>query len=343
MALQGIDVSNWQNGIDLSAVGVDFVICKATQGTSYVSPDCDRQMQQAMRSGRLVGVYHYINGAGVDGEARHFANSIKGYLGKAIIALDWESEQNSAWGNTSYLDSLVAKVKELTGVTPFIYASLSAFPWSIAQKYGCGTWVAQYANMNATGLQANPWNEGAYTCDIRQYSSCGRLGGYGGNLDLNKAYMSREDWQRWSGGAASGGTTSTPEPSSPSDSVLSLAVGVMQGKYGNGDARKAALGNRYDEVQAFINHIASASVATLANEVMRGDYGNGDTRKIVLGNRYNEVQAQVNRFAGTSVATKDAQTLAKEVIQGKYGNGEARRKALGNRYDEVQAIVNKIA
>lgn len=37
MALNGIDISNWQAGIDLSVVPCDFVIAKATQGTSYIS------------------------------------------------------------------------------------------------------------------------------------------------------------------------------------------------------------------------------------------------------------------------------------------------------------------
>ena len=32
----------------------------------------------------------------------------------------------------------------------------------------------------------------AYTCVMRQYSSCGRLNGWAGNLDLNKFYGGRE-------------------------------------------------------------------------------------------------------------------------------------------------------
>lgn len=56
-----------------------------------------------------------------------------------------------------------------------------------------------------------------------------------------------------------------------------------EGKYGNGDARKTALGSRYDEVQDMINHISTASASTLASEVKAGKYGNGDTRKSALG------------------------------------------------------------
>ena len=316
--MQGIDISNWQNGIDLDVLPIDFAICKATQGAGYVSPDCDRQMQQAMKRGLLVGVYHYVDGAGVDAEATHFANSIKGYLGKAIIAIDWESEQNSAWCNASYLDDLTAKVKKLTGVTPFIYASQGSFPWDVAKKNGCGTWVAQYASMDATGLQATPWNEGAYTCDIRQYSSCGRLSGYNGNLDLNKAYMTREGWARWAGGD---GSPEAPQPSTSnnaSGSTLALAIGVVRGEYGNGDQRKAALGNRYDEVQSLIDHIASSDAETLAVEVKAGRYGNGDDRKAVLGDRYDEVQGIVNGDGGGIVYTvQPGDTLSD--IAARYG------------------------
>ena len=32
MTLKGIDISNWQNGINLNAIDADFVIVKATEG-----------------------------------------------------------------------------------------------------------------------------------------------------------------------------------------------------------------------------------------------------------------------------------------------------------------------
>ena len=323
MALQGIDISNWQKGINLDALAIDFAICKATQGASYVSPDCDRQMQQAMKRGLLVGVYHYINGAGVDAEAKHFANSIKGYIGKAIIALDWEGEQNSAWGKTSYLDALVAKVKELTGVTPLIYASRSAFPWEVAKKHGCGTWVAQYANMNATGLQGTPWNEGAYSCTIRQYSSCGRLNGWSGNLDLNKAYIDAAQWQQF---AAVNGSAAqpAPTPAAPATGVdsmdaLDLVAGVFAGKYGNHDERKANLGGRYDEVQNMVNHICNASTDELAKETWAGKYRNGSERKAILAHRYDEVMAVINGNVSNSqtYTVKSGDTLSG--IAAKFG------------------------
>lgn len=342
--LNGIDVSNWQNGINLAAVPADFVICKATQGNSYVSPDCVRQVEQGAAAGKLIGTYHYISGSGAVAEADFYLNNIKNWIGKYMMCLDWESNQNSQWGNESYLKQVAQRIIERTGIHPVIYVQqsrLSAVK-AIADELNCGLWVAQYANMDQTGYQATPWNEGAYTCAIRQYSSAGRLSGYSGNLDLNKFYGDRNAWLKYCNpdGAHedTGGSTTPSQPASPTGSTLDLVVGVMQGEYGNGDARKAALGSRYDEVQDMINHISSASASTLASEVKSGKYGNGETRKIALGSRYDEVQKIVN---GSS---KSVSAIADEVIAGKWGNGNDRKnklQAAGYDYNAVQAEVNK--
>lgn len=202
MAMQGIDISGWQAGIDLSKVPCDFVIVKATQGVNFVSEACDSQVQQAISLGKPFGFYHYVGGSGAQAEADFFVNHCAGYFGKGIPCIDWESAENAAWGNTGYLKQLVQRVIDRTGVKPLIYASASAFPWDVAQALDCGAWVAQYASNNATGYQDSPWNEGAYDCAIRQYSSAGRLAGYNGNLDLDKAYMDADGWAKYVGAAS---------------------------------------------------------------------------------------------------------------------------------------------
>lgn len=296
MAMNGIDISNWQKGIDLASVPCDFVIAKATQGTGYTSPDCVRQVEQAMSIGKKVGVYHYIGGQGAVAEMDFFIDSIKNWVGKVMIVLDWESGENSAWGNIGYLEQCIARVKERTGIPPVVYASASVFPWDLCKKHNCGTWVAQYANNKPTGYQDAPWNEGKYGCTMRQYSSTGRLPGYGGNLDLNKFYGDAATWDKYANpnGAEQPQPAPQPQPTAPQGSTLELADRLMRNEFGSGDARRAALGSRYGEVQEFINHIASASVDTLAAEVMAGKYGNGDVRKRVLGSRYKAVQDKIN-------------------------------------------------
>ena len=47
MAMNGIDISSYQSGINLTVVPCDFVITKATEGTGYVNPDYERAYAQA--------------------------------------------------------------------------------------------------------------------------------------------------------------------------------------------------------------------------------------------------------------------------------------------------------
>ena len=213
MTMNGIDIASYQSGIDLTVVPCDFVIIKATQGTGYVNPDCDRAYQQAKRAGKLRGTYHYVGGGNAVAEADYYINNIKGYLKDGLLAIDWEAEQNSAWGNEAYLEQLVRRVIERTGIKPLIYSMASRYAQvaAVAKKLDCGLWIAEYADMNPTGYQAHPWREGAYACAIRQYASTGRLNGWGGNLDLNIAYMARDQWAKY----VNPGGKPAPAPSKP--------------------------------------------------------------------------------------------------------------------------------
>ena len=79
-----------------------------------------------------------------------------------------------------------------------------------------------------------------------------------------------------------------------------LAREVIEGKYGNGEDRKNALGDRYAEVQARVNEIlapatdSTVDILDLVRKTIRGDFGNGEDRKSALGSNYDEVQKQVN-------------------------------------------------
>lgn len=288
--MNGIDVSGWQQGINIDAVPSDFVISKATQGQSYVNPDCDRVVQACIRLGKPWGVYHYIDGSGASGEAEFFINNCRNYVENGLLILDWESIQNNAWRDEGYLERVIERVKELTGVPPLVYASLSVFPWNVCHRQNCGTWVAQYADNDPTGYQRSPWNEGAYSCVIRQYSSTGRLSGYNGNLDLNKAYITREQWAKYAN--PKGGSNVPQKPSQPVTNGIDVdatAIDVIRGKYGNGAARKQALGANYAKVQSRVNVLLDKATRT-----MRGEYGNGDSRRRSLGADYSAVQSIVN-------------------------------------------------
>jgi lysozyme len=227
--MQGIDISNWQRGIDLSRVPCDFVIVKSTEGMTYVDPCCDGFVQQAIGLGKLWGFYHYVTGGDPEAEADFWVRQTSGYFRAGIPCVDWESGGNRAWGDVDYLRRFVQRVIDKTGVKPLIYASATSFPWGVCDELDCGAWVAQYASNNTTGYQDHPWNEGAYDCVIRQYSSAGRLAGYNGNLDLDKAYMTKEQWARYAD------PDGTPDTTSESEEEDMADFGVI---FNPGDATK---------------------------------------------------------------------------------------------------------
>lgn len=342
MSMKFIDISNWQAGLNVASVvkngGLGAVIVKATEGVGFVDKSCDGFVQQCISNGIRFGFYHFARNNDAAAEAEFFRKNTTGYEDKGIPVLDWEDGQSIAWVN-----KFVERYHELTGVWPWVYGNAWRFNQGTVNT-NCGRWVAGYPSNGITDINYGLNNDCAYKVNnglvcAWQFSSSVRISGYSGNLDGDVFYGDATAWDKYAGGSpasgGSGGSTTTP-----SGSVLSLAVGVMQGKYGNGTARKQALGSRYDEVQDFINHISTASAQTLAQEVLAGKYGNGDTRKTVLGSRYNEVQAIVNQGGKKSI-----DEVAREVIRGEWGNGTARKQKLeaaGYDYETVQARVNAL-
>ena len=218
MSMNGIDISNWQAGLDLKAVPCDFVICKATEGTWFVDKSCAGWVETALAMGKPVGVYHYANGGNATSEADYFVNNCANWVGKVLWCLDWEGQGNPLFGSVGTAQNWIRKfcdrVYERTGAQPIVYVQASQL--ADVQNIGDrGLWVAQYANNNATGYQANPWNEGAYTCAIRQYSSAGRLNGYSGSLDLDKFYGDVNAWNAYVGKKSIVTPAPTPQPETP--------------------------------------------------------------------------------------------------------------------------------
>lgn len=206
MSMKGIDISHWQQGINLTSVTCDFVIIKATQGSKYVDPCFQKFCAQAMSLGKKIGLYHYYGSGEPEAQAEHFLQTVRSYIGKAVLVLDWEVDQNPDFKKgpalpKRFLDYVLAK----TGVHPLIYMSKSVcreYNWTEVVKGNYGLWMAQYANKKPTGYQDKPWTDqkglGAFNgYAIHQYSSAGRLPGYGGSLDLDIAYMTPAAWDKY--------------------------------------------------------------------------------------------------------------------------------------------------
>lgn len=332
MALKVIDVSYHNGTIDwekVKAAGVEGAILRCGYGMDRTDQD-DKQFKrnadECTRLGIPFGVYLYSyanNAKKAESEAQHVLRLIAGHKLSYPVYYDLE-ERGTEVGAVERM-KIFADIIEAAGYWCGVYCNKSwwdNYLSSLGDRYT--KWIARYnSTLGMSGV------------DMWQYTSSGSVSGISGRVDMNHCYR---DFPK----EISGSSSSSPSGSSstvPSGATLDLAVKVMKGEYGNGDARKSALGSRYDEVQDFINHISNSSAQTLASEVKSGKYGNGDTRKVVLGSRYDEVQKIVNAGSKKSISA-----IADEVIAGKWGNGNQRKnklEAAGYDYNSVQSEVNK--
>lgn len=202
--LLGIDISNWQAGINLGAVNPDFTIVMATQGDWFTNRCFAEQVDAALALGRPTGVYHYVDGSGVEAEADHFLAVVGDRIGRVFWAVDWEAKDNGAWGDEGYLRAIVDAIKARTGRRGLLYASSDAYPDAVQAATGSMRWVAQYADSDPTGWDKSPWSDGSWTADMHQYTGTGRVPGYDGNLDLNLFRGGEDDLWALAGKAVQG-------------------------------------------------------------------------------------------------------------------------------------------
>lgn len=155
---------------------------------------------------------------------------------------------------------------------------------------------------------------------------------------------------RLGGSASTAPGTKPVNPELPTSTQV-LAQQVLAGVYGDGQARRNALGDRYDEVQAEVNRLLgiqnsttpSNNISQLADAVERGEYGNGEERRRRLGSNYGPVQAEVDRRYAARGSQADARIveLARRTRLGDFGNGQERANRLGSDYAAVMAEVNR--
>ncbi len=275
--LKGIDISKWQ-AVGTSDKAADFVIIKATEGVGYVDGFCDKHYQRAKAQGKLRGVYHFARPdlnkgtSGAVAEAEFFVKNIKGYIGDAILCLDYEVAPYS----DDWAYAFASKVHDLTGVWPMLYASASkinGYKWPKTAK-NCGLWIAGYPNKynvknpQTPSVKDMPYGIGNWAFwAIWQYSSSA------GTLDLDIANMDKAAWAKY---AKASGSTPTPTPAKKTNEQI--ADEVIAGKWGNGSDRKARLekaGYNYNEVQAIVNK--KVGVKPKTSSVIRYSVRKGDT------------------------------------------------------------------
>lgn len=276
MSKKIIDVSHHQGSIAWDKVKkqIDGAIIRCAYSTKLQDSMWSFNTKKCAELGIPFGTYIYSlarNRREAEAEADFVLRLVAGKSLSYPIYIDLEQsglEKVAEEVARAFCDKI-----EKAGYWAGVYASKS---WWDNYLLGLGnrytTWKARY---NAIlGTKADMW----------QYTSSGIFEGIRGNVDVNVCY--RDLITEIKQGKKEGKNEKT---------ILDLVYAVQSGEMGIGEQRKEKLGERYDEVQAVVNHIYMASVSTLVKEVKAGKYGNGNTRKVILGNRYKEVQKMINK------------------------------------------------
>lgn len=244
MSLFGTDQSKWQAN---QVTEGSFILVKATEGYGYVDPTCDAKYQLNKQAGKLLGVYHYARpdlGNTPEAEAQYFVDNIRGYIGEAIMVLDWESANK--W-DVNWAKRWLDKVKDLTGIKPMIYMSSSVtfdYDWSSVVAGDYGLWVANYGNNDGTNHgcpSVGYWGIVA----MHQYTSV--------PLDKDEFFGDENTWRAYAGAS---GDKPAPAPTPTKKSNEEIADEVIAGKWGNGQDRKnrlSAAGYDYRAIQDIVN------------------------------------------------------------------------------------------
>ena len=194
--MRGIDISNWQSGTNIPFTSVDFVICKATEGTGFVDAYCDGWVQSAKANGNAWGFYHFAGTGNAISEADWFIGNCEGYFYEGVPVLDWEGAQSVQWAN-----DFVRRVHDMTGVWPWIYARPEYFNQGGVEA-NCARWVAEWPDVTSpTFDMAQTWlpSETDGNVVAWQFCSDGYVAGCG-PLDCNLYYGDAASWALYAKG-----------------------------------------------------------------------------------------------------------------------------------------------
>ncbi|MEE1517286.1 MAG: GH25 family lysozyme [Lachnospiraceae bacterium] len=342
---KGVDVSQWQGTIDwkkVAAAGIQFAIIRCAKQDLSVDPFFEKNYAGAKANGLKVGAYKYSYATTVKDavdEAWTTVNAIKRKQFEAKVWLDLEDkcQQNL---DKELLYEIVKTWLEIVkgeGYEVGIYCNQYWYKSILTDKIKALTknfWIAKWSDKKPE-LGELAW----------QYSSEGKVFGISGHVDMNYYY-----------GEFDCNIADDEEPTLlPLDKI---ATEVINGKWGDGSARREALekaGYDYRTVQNRVNELLSSAkkpkktIDEVAREVINGKWGDGSVRREALekaGYDYRTVQNRVNELlSSTKKLKKTIDEVAREVINGKWGDGSVRREALekaGYDYRTVQNRVNEL-
>lgn len=291
--------SSWRSWLNSSR----FVIIRAGYtGSSTEQPATDSDFESNYAYARSkacpAGAYYWTRAntaAKARQEADYFYNLCSG---KVLPYGLWVDMEDAVIQTSNYLtvaNAFCARLRE-RGFTGIVGVYASEWRWwsggGLENMTAYYRWVANYGSVDDGTLTMTT----VPNCYMQQYTTYPAAGLH---FDTNVLYGTAPDGSDDPLPPSPGGGTGKKNSSSGSSAKKKTKTldeyvwDVVQGKYGNGAARKKKLGKMYDKVQNRLNDVWNK--ATL---VIRGYYGNGRKREQLLGSDYDIVQKIVNHRLG---------------------------------------------
>ncbi|MDD7383050.1 MAG: GH25 family lysozyme [Peptoniphilaceae bacterium] len=340
--LEGIDVSNHQDGLDFERndYQIDFIIAKATESSDYSDPLFDEYYNDAKSHGLKFGAYHFLQATNVDEaikEADYFLSRVEGKEVDFGYWCDVEAKtftlpkKEATEVVKAFCDYIKSK-----GHFVGIYASeywgfQDHMNYDELKDYDL--WVANWGSKTAPSLKNTL---------IWQYDVTKNIPGFNvpsiHRVDVNyaKKDISQIIRASYNNGTKKTESTSQSKPSIPkgNKNLDTIVDEVLSGKWGVGSQREKNLtraGYSYTEVQNAVNKRLE----------------NKEKPSVKVEDKKEEVKkpTTTEKPNTTKEEASSLEKIAKEVIDGKWSFGENRKTKLekaGYSYNKVQDKVNEL-
>ena len=197
--ISGLDFSSHNGVIDFDRLvddSIDFVILKATEGTTFKDPRFNANYRNARRAGiPVIGVYHFFR-FDTDGEMQ-VINLISSLQGKTVdmpLVIDLEEWTNPADIYThevvGRLNSMINYI-ESNGYTVMFYTNKDGYQRFIREHFKTyPLWICSFSDPPLGQADDDAWQ-------LWQYSHRGWVSACGTPVDLNTFNGSRQQWEQW--------------------------------------------------------------------------------------------------------------------------------------------------
>ena len=278
--MKGIDISVYQKGLNLNKVkaeGYDFVILRGSytgygaKRTKVKDSTFEGFYTEAKKAGLKVGCYHYscanTKQGGIDEAMFLYETCLKGKTLEMPVYIDVENTQWQSKNRNGVTDAIIGfcETLEEKGYLVGVYASVFWFNNMIntnrLDKYS--KWVASWSKTKPVFNYSHfdMWQCSGESGNVVKV--CGKV------IDTDICY---KDFDKTT-------TNDSKPPKTKEKTIDELAKEVLEGKYGNGDDRKKALGDKYKEVQEKVNELLKNTDTTEIYTVKKGDTLSGIAKK----------------------------------------------------------------